>query len=313
MANAAAQTSDTAPSTSQSPPQFFNYPDAKETVVLYKAPPANSNPIFRGVPLLLGSKVIANVPFLAKLLWSNAGFSGLRGLKEIEGWEARYEPVVIPVKKTEDYNVKSYTARDRLRATPSGTPTGDALEGRFWSVKDYHEAYKSGRLTPIDVANALLPLIRRDVKDKTAHSTAFLNSNVSAVLAAAEASTLRWQAGTPLGTLDGIPIAVKDEIDVEGYARTFASSHEYCTAEEAKTSWCVKQWLQAGAVLVGKTNMHEIGMDTTNNNPVAGTPLNPYNSQYYTGGSSGGSGYAVGAGLVPFALGCGMTLISRKR
>jgi Asp-tRNA(Asn)/Glu-tRNA(Gln) amidotransferase A subunit family amidase len=50
--------------------------------------------------------------------------------------------------------------------------------------------------------------------------------------------------------------------------------------------------------------MHEIGMDTTNNNPVAGTPLNPYNSSYYTGGSSGGSAYAVGAGLVPFALGC---------
>jgi len=49
--------------------------------------------------------------------------------------------------------------------------------------------------------------------------------------------------------------------------------------------------------------MHQIGADTTNNNPAWGTPLNPYNSKYYTGGSSGGSAYAVAAGLLPFTLG----------
>ena len=294
-------------STSQSntsQPQFFNYPEPHYKEVPYKSPPANSNPIFRGIPLLLGSKVIANVPFLAKLLWANAGFSSLRGLKEIDGIEARYEPVVIPIGKSEDVSAHSYTNAEELRPIPAGTPTTDARDGRFWSVKDYHEAYASGRITPTDVVNALLPLIRRDVKDKTAHSTAFLASNVPTILAAAEASTERWKAGKPLGVLDGIPMAVKDEVDVAGYARTFASSREYKKADHEDTAWCVKKWLEAGAILVGKTNMHEIGMDTTNNNPVAGTPLNPYNSQYYTGGSSGGSGYAVGSGLVPFALGC---------
>jgi Asp-tRNA(Asn)/Glu-tRNA(Gln) amidotransferase A subunit family amidase len=49
--------------------------------------------------------------------------------------------------------------------------------------------------------------------------------------------------------------------------------------------------------------MHQIGADTTNNNPVWGTPLNPHNNRYYTGGSSGGSAYAVAAGLVPVTLG----------
>lgn len=44
-------------------------------------------------------------------------------------------------------------------------------------------------------------------------------------------------------------------------------------------------------------------VDTTNNNPIKGTPRNPYNKGYYTGGSSGGSAYAVGSGLVPFAVG----------
>jgi Asp-tRNA(Asn)/Glu-tRNA(Gln) amidotransferase A subunit family amidase len=287
------------------PPQFFNYPEPHYLEVTYKAPAANSNPIFRGLPLLIGSKIIANAPFIAKFLWANAGFNTLRGLKEVDGVEARYEPVVIPVKSAEDYAAQNYTAADALRDTPGGTPTKDEVVGRFWSVKDYHDAYTSGKLTPTDVVKALLPLIRRDVKDKTQHSTAFLCTNVEAVLAAAEASTQRWKAGAPLGTLDGIPIAVKDEVDAEGYCRTFASCREYkSAADTTESSWCVRQWLEAGAILVGKTNMHEIGMDTTNNNPVAGTPLNPYNPQYYTGGSSGGSAYAVGAGLVPFALGC---------
>ena len=49
--------------------------------------------------------------------------------------------------------------------------------------------------------------------------------------------------------------------------------------------------------------MHELGMDTTNLNPNFGTPLNPYSSNYYCGGSSGGSAYAVAAGLMPFTLG----------
>lgn len=49
--------------------------------------------------------------------------------------------------------------------------------------------------------------------------------------------------------------------------------------------------------------MHEMGADTTNNNPNWGTPRNPHNDQYYTGGSSGGAGYVVSAGLVPFAIG----------
>lgn len=49
--------------------------------------------------------------------------------------------------------------------------------------------------------------------------------------------------------------------------------------------------------------MHELGMDTTNLNPNFGTPLNPYNPNYFTGGSSGGSAYAVAAGLMPFTLG----------
>jgi hypothetical protein len=292
--------------------QFFNYPEPNYVEVPYKSPPANKNPIFRGLSLVIGSKVVANVPFIAKLLWANAGFDSLRGLKDLDELEARYEPVVIPFKKSEDYAVPEYTNPEALSATPEGVPTEKAPNGRFWSVRDYYQAYKSGKITPTDVVNALLPLIRRDVKEKTNYSTAFLSTQVDVVLAAAEASTLIWKQGKRFGVLDGVPIAVKDEVDVKGYKRTFGSRKVYKEADAAETAWCVKQWEAAGAVLIGKTNMHEIGLDTTNNNPVTGTPLNPYNDNYYTGGSSGGSGYAVGAGLVPFALGCGMFFLLLK-
>ncbi|KAH9141934.1 hypothetical protein AeRB84_013943, partial [Aphanomyces euteiches] len=61
---------------------------------------------------------------------------------------------------------------------------------------------------------------------------------------------------------------------------------------------------KAGAVIVGKTNMHEIGIGTFGINVVTGTPRNPYNDQHMTGGSSSGSAAAVAAGLVPLAIGC---------
>lgn len=72
---------------------------------------------------------------------------------------------------------------------------------------------------------------------------------------------------------------------------------------EDKSAWPVEKWIEAGAIVVGKLNMHEIGADTTGNNPNYGTPRNPHNEMYYPGGSSSGAAYAVSAGLIPFALG----------
>lgn len=77
--------------------------------------------------------------------------------------------------------------------------------------------------------------------------------------AAAAASTDRYKAGKPIGPLDGVPVAVKDEADVKGYNKTFGSSTDYTNARD-ETSWCVKKLEEAGAVLIGKTSMHEMGL-----------------------------------------------------
>jgi Asp-tRNA(Asn)/Glu-tRNA(Gln) amidotransferase A subunit family amidase len=115
---------------------------------------------------------------------------------------------------------------------------------------------------------------------------------------------LRYREGKPLSIVDGVPTAIKDESDVAGYRTTTGRKRNDKIFPVAKVSaWPVQKWEEAGGIILGKLNMHELGADTTNNNPNWGTPRNPHNDQYYTGGSSGGAAYVVSAGLVPVALG----------
>lgn len=79
--------------------------------------------------------------------------------------------------------------------------------------------------------------------------------------------------------------------------------NEKLSKVQDKSAWPVQRWVEAGAVVLGKLNMHELGADTTGNNPNWGTPKNPHNESFYTGGSSSGAAYAVSAGIIPFALG----------
>lgn len=129
----------------------------------------------------------------------------------------------------------------------------------YYASADYVARYTSGELTPLAVVETLLPLIRRDAKPPGKHSIAFLESQVDKIRAAAEASTQRYKDGKPLGPMDGIPVAIKDEVHMEGYRRTLGSKLDF-TGEFRGTSWCVKQWEEAGAIVIGKTIMHELGL-----------------------------------------------------
>jgi hypothetical protein len=210
----------------------------------------------RARPTLITANMcsVAAVPFVQYLLWSNAGFGSLRSCKEIEGYDPRLDPTVIPIAHPDDEAPGSYTSATSLPRVPpkDGRP-------RFYTIADFHDAYKSGAVTPTDIAEALLPLIRRDVAQRGPHSTAFTESKVELVRQAAEASTTRWKAGKPLGILDGVPFAVKDDLDVTGYKRHCGTSRDYTEGKDVETSWCVRKVEEEGAVLIGKLNMHELG------------------------------------------------------
>ena len=95
---------------------------------------------------------------------------------------------------------------------------------------------------------------------------AFIQSKVDEVLAEAKASTERWQAGRPLGILDGVPFGVKDDTEVEGYVNTMGMKvdagrfPEYFGKPAEETVWPARKLREQGAIMVGKMNQHEIGM-----------------------------------------------------
>ncbi|KAE8380657.1 amidase signature domain-containing protein [Aspergillus bertholletiae] len=278
-----------------SQPQFIHYPEVREGPSVPYKNEDQSIPVFRGLPLAIGATLIHNVNFIQSYFWRNAGFDIIRDIPHLKQYAARYDPTVIPVLE------KKPDCSSSPAELPVPTQRRNGSLGYYTSA-DYHALYKSGELTPLAVAETLMPLIRRDASPPGTHSIAFLDSQVERVRAAAAASTERYKEGKPLGPLDGVPVVVKDEVHIEGYRRSLGSKLDF-TGDFKGTSWCVKKWEEAGAVIVGKTTMHELGLDTNNNNPNHGTPRNPHNRSYYCGGSSGGSGYAVGAGLVPIALG----------
>lgn len=180
---------------------------------------------------------------------------------------------------------------------------GSARAGfQFPTVSDYHAAYRAGTLTPLDVAERFLA--RWDESEKaTVPLRGFISMRRDDILAQAKASTERWKNGRPIGLFDGVPIAAKDEIDQAGYVTTVGTKLFNQAGPAVADSTAVARMRAAGAVMVGKANMHEIGIGVTGYNQHFGSARNPYNDAHHTGGSSAGPGCVVGAGLVPMAIG----------
>jgi len=179
----------------------------------------------------------------------------------------------------------------------------DARTGfRFPTVADYHAAYREGRLTPVDVAERFLA--RWDESERaTVPLRGFISMRRDDIMAQAAAAAARWKAGRPIGPFDGVPIAAKDEIDQAGYVTTIGTRLFDGAPPAARDSTAVARMRAAGAVMVGKANMHEIGIGVTGYNQHHGSARNPYNDAHHTGGSSAGPGCVVAAGLVPMAIG----------
>ena len=108
--------------------------------------------------------------------------------------------------------------------------------------------------------------------------------------------------GNDLPPLHGVPVAVKDLFDVAGW-KTTGCCAAYRGRVAERDAEAVRRLRAAGAVVVGKTNQHELAAGATNLISACGATRNPWDPTRITGGSSGGSGAAVAAGVVPVALG----------
>jgi len=118
----------------------------------------------------------------------------------------------------------------------------------------------------------------------------------------ARESQWRWAQGQPLSPWDGLPIAIKDNVDVQGWPCSAGTAADR-ERRPAKDAPVVQQLRALGMVVLGKLNMHEGALGATNRNPTFGDCINPWRAGFTPGGSSGGSAAAVRAQLCAAAIG----------
>ena len=159
-------------------------------------------------------------------------------------------------------------------------------------------ALERGEISSEDATRA--SLARIEARDGALRT--FIRVMREEALAAARESDERRRGGASKGALDGVPIAVKDNIDVAGVPTTGGIAH-YRENVAREDAFVIRRLRDAGAVILGKVNMHEAALGATGDNPWFGRCENPHRVGYTPGGSSSGSGAAVAAGLVAAALG----------
>jgi Asp-tRNA(Asn)/Glu-tRNA(Gln) amidotransferase A subunit family amidase len=252
-------------------------------------------PRLSGLPLRLYTEALESPlrPLFLGYVFSSAGIDDLRQR------HFREAPMIFPLVPVVGPDADESRCIDASEwpEPPGGPPPGFG----FPSTADFAEAYRDGRASPEDVASRLLDAVdESDRGDRPLR--VFIAMDADDILRQARDSAARLRAGRPLSVLDGVPVAVKDEVDMVPFPTTAGTSFlgQKPAGEDSTT---VSRLRAAGAILIGKANMHEIGIGVTGQNPHFGTARNPYNPAYHTGGSSSGPAAAVTAGFCPFALG----------
>jgi aspartyl-tRNA(Asn)/glutamyl-tRNA(Gln) amidotransferase subunit A len=158
----------------------------------------------------------------------------------------------------------------------------------------------AGRLSPIDLVETLLTRIR--AKDQKLH--AFVEVYADEARLAAEAADKAIRSGHRIGPLHGIPIALKDLVEIEGRVTT-GGSQAWCDRRSTYTATIAQRLIAAGMIVIGKTHTVEFAMGGWGTNQHRGTPWNPWDLEVARtpGGSSSGTGVAVAAGFAPWGIG----------
>lgn len=167
------------------------------------------------------------------------------------------------------------------------------------SATELLAAYRTKRLSPVEVARAALEQVRAH-KDRV---NAFCLVDEEAAMASAKSSEARWLAGAPCGLVDGVPTTIKDLLIAKGWptlrgSRTIARDQPW--DEDAPS---VARLREQGAVFIGKTTTPEFGWKSVTDSPLTGITRNPWDVSRTTGGSSGGAAAAAALGMGALHIG----------
>ena len=164
------------------------------------------------------------------------------------------------------------------------------------SASDAVRAMTDGSISAERYASALL-----EQCDRGRHMNAFITLDPARVLASARAGDHLRNSGAHLGPLHGLPIPIKDSINTKDYPTTAGTPalRDFYPRENAPV---FQRLLDAGAIVLGKTNLHELSMGWTSNNEFFGAVRNPYDLARIPGGSSGGTAAAIAARMAPLGV-----------
>jgi aspartyl-tRNA(Asn)/glutamyl-tRNA(Gln) amidotransferase subunit A len=170
----------------------------------------------------------------------------------------------------------------------------------FSPVYELSAAIRGGRLSPVELVEALLARIARH--DEKQH--AFVTVYADEARQAARAAEGAIRSGHAVGPLHGIPVALKDIIDVAGRITT-GGSYALKDRVSPVTATLARKLIAAGMIVIGKTHSVEFAMGGWGTNEHMGTPWNPWDPDVLRapGGSSSGTGVAVSSGFAPWGIG----------
>src|SRR5262245_58130633 len=224
---------------------------------------------------------------LAAVVRAELGIDAVRALpREARGWV----PFGLEARRARADHTRASAELELPRAT--GWPR---------SIREMTAAYRDGKASPVTIiARAIAGA--RALSERKPGQGPFMRYAEERARHEALASAERWARGAPLGDLDGVPIAVKEEMDVQGFPTQLGTS--FMSDEPAARDAVVVERLRAaGAIVIGQTPMTEYGLSPLGANPHRTMPRNAHDAGRLAGGSSTGSAVAVALGICPLALG----------
>lgn len=169
----------------------------------------------------------------------------------------------------------------------------------YMPAADLVAAYRTGKLSPVEVTQALLKRIAVINPKLNAYNLV----DAESALGDAKASEARWKAGKPLGPIDGVPASIKDIILTKGWPTLRGSKTVDPQQDWSQDAPVTARLREAGCVILGKTTSPEFGWKGVTDSPLTGITRNPWNPDLTPGGSSGGASAQVAAGLGQLAVG----------
>ena len=170
------------------------------------------------------------------------------------------------------------------------------------SVASFAEQYRNGAQNPVEVVTRALAHAR-ELAARAPTVGPLCGYDDQAALGAAQESARRFREGRARSELEGVPIAVKEEVDARGFVTRMGSN---CLRRSLASADAVAlgRLRAAGAVVIGQTPMTEFGLSPLGGNAHRHMPRNPHDPRRLPGGSSSGSAVAVATGVTPLSLGC---------